>query len=83
MYTSFWITPDFVALQTGIPGLISNGSANENHFAPSAWRRALSRGKRFAKGINIDGYCVAKDNHVDVILENVGSPTYTNHAKHG
>ncbi|KAG0271206.1 hypothetical protein BGZ95_000989 [Linnemannia exigua] len=37
-YTSFWVAPDFVALQTGIPGLISKCFVNENHFTPSAWR---------------------------------------------
>lgn len=44
-YTSFWIMPNFVALQSGIPGRISKGFANENHFTPSAWRRALARGR--------------------------------------
>ncbi|KAK3843712.1 MAG: hypothetical protein J3R72DRAFT_489214 [Linnemannia gamsii] len=43
-YTSLWVVPDFVALQTGIPGLISSGFINENHFGPSAWRRSLARG---------------------------------------
>ncbi|KAF9350117.1 hypothetical protein BGX34_001411 [Mortierella sp. NVP85] len=81
-YTSFWVTPDFVALQTGVPGLISNGFANENHFTPSAWRRALSRRKLFAKGTYVDAYYFARDNHVDIVLENVGSPTCTNHVKH-
>ncbi|KAF9900914.1 hypothetical protein EC991_006746 [Linnemannia zychae] len=81
-YTSFWVAPDFVALQTGIPGLISKGFVNENHFTPSAWRRALSRGKLFAKGTNVDAYYLARDNHVDVIFENIGSPTCTNHGKH-
>ncbi|KAG0001829.1 hypothetical protein BGZ79_004086 [Entomortierella chlamydospora] len=81
-YTSFWVAPDFVALQTGIPGLISKGFVNENHFTPSAWRRALSRGKPFAKGTNVDAYYFARDNHVDVIFENIGSPTCTNHGKH-
>jgi hypothetical protein len=61
--------PDFVALQTGIPGLISKGFANENHFTPSSWRR--------------DAYYVARDNFVDIIFENVGSPACTDHTKHG
>ncbi|KAF9361507.1 hypothetical protein BGX34_007107 [Mortierella sp. NVP85] len=43
-YTSFWIVPDFVALQTGIPGLILTGFANENHFnpAPTAFYREIT-----------------------------------------
>ncbi|KAG0011079.1 hypothetical protein BGZ82_003175, partial [Podila clonocystis] len=82
-YTSFWIVPDFVALQTGIPGLISKGFTNENHFTPSAWRHALSREKTHAKGTNVDAYYVARDNYVDIIFENVGSPTCTDHSKHG
>ncbi|GJJ73451.1 hypothetical protein EMPS_05809 [Entomortierella parvispora] len=81
-YTSFWITPDFVALQTGIPGLISRGFANENHFTPSAWRRAICRGKTSSKGTNVDAYYVARDNYVDIIFENIGSPTCTDHSKH-
>jgi hypothetical protein len=75
--------PDFVALQTGIPGLISKGFANENHFTPSSWRRALSRGITHAKGTNVDAYYVARDNFVDIIFENVGSPACTDHTKHG
>ncbi|KAF9915683.1 hypothetical protein FBU30_001809 [Linnemannia zychae] len=81
-YTSFWIVPDFVALQTGIPGLISIGFANENHFGPSAWRRALSRGKPYVKGTNVDAYYLGRDDFVDIIFENVGSPSCTDHAKH-
>ncbi|KAK3831494.1 MAG: hypothetical protein J3R72DRAFT_478560 [Linnemannia gamsii] len=81
-YTSFWIVPDFVALQTGVPGLISKGFVNENHFTPSAWRRALSRGKTPAKSTNVDAYYVARDNYVDIIFENVGSPACTDHSKH-
>lgn len=81
-YTSFWIVPDFVALQTGIAGLISTGFANENHFKPSAWRRALSRGKPHAKGTNVDAYYLGRDSFVDIIFENVGSPSCTDHAKH-
>ncbi|KAF8925337.1 hypothetical protein BGZ47_003353 [Haplosporangium gracile] len=81
-YTSFGVAPDFVALQTGNPGLISKGFVNENHFTPSAWRRALSRGKLFAKSINVDAYYLARDDHVDVIFENIGSPTCTNYGKH-
>ncbi|KAF9117024.1 hypothetical protein BGX30_005736, partial [Mortierella sp. GBA39] len=81
-YTSFWIAPDFVALQTGVPGLISKGFVNENHFTPSAWRRALSRRKEYAKGTNVDAYYVARDNYVDIIFENVGSPTCINYAKY-
>ncbi|KAG0288074.1 hypothetical protein BGZ97_006913, partial [Linnemannia gamsii] len=81
-YTSFWIVPDFVALQTGIPGLISTGFANENHFGPSAWRRALSRGKPYAKGTSVDAYYLGRDDFVDIIFENVGSPSCTDHAKH-
>ncbi|KAG0289687.1 hypothetical protein BGZ98_003750, partial [Dissophora globulifera] len=42
-YTSFWVSPDFFALQTGVQGLISSGFINENHFGPSAWRRSLAR----------------------------------------
>ncbi|KAF9536308.1 hypothetical protein EC957_011624 [Mortierella hygrophila] len=80
-YTAFWVTPDFVALQTGVSGLISKGFANENHFTPSAWCRAISRGKLFAKGTYVDAYYVARDDHVDIIFENVGSPTCTNHAR--
>ncbi|KAG0221320.1 hypothetical protein BGW41_006855, partial [Actinomortierella wolfii] len=80
-YTSFWVMPDFVALQTGIPGLISKGFANENHFTPSAWRRALSRGTKFAKGTNVDAYFVSRDNCVSIIFENIGSPSCTNHSK--
>ncbi|KAF9350108.1 hypothetical protein BGX34_001412, partial [Mortierella sp. NVP85] len=43
-YTSFWVSPDLVALQTGVKGLISSGFIDENHFKPSAWRRSLARG---------------------------------------
>ncbi|KAF9414266.1 hypothetical protein BGZ76_004901 [Entomortierella beljakovae] len=81
-YTSFWIASDFMALQTGVPGLISKGFINENHFTPSAWRRALSRGKNYSKGTNVDGYYLARDNCVDVIYENIGSPRCTDHTKH-
>ncbi|KAG0334139.1 hypothetical protein BG004_000541 [Podila humilis] len=81
-YTSFWVMPDFVALQTGLPGLISKGFANENHFTPSAWRRALSRRKNHAKGTNVDAYYVARDDYVDIIFENVGSPSCADHVKH-
>jgi hypothetical protein len=69
-------------LQTGIPGLISTGFANENHFGPSAWRRALSRGKPYAKGTSVDAYYLGRDDFVDIIFENVGSPSCTDHAKH-
>ncbi|KAF9162868.1 hypothetical protein DFQ26_003153 [Actinomortierella ambigua] len=74
--------PDFVALQTGIPGLISKGFANENHFTPSASRRALSRGTKFSKGTSVDAYYPARDNCVSIVFENVGSPSCTNHAKY-
>ncbi|KAI8605831.1 hypothetical protein EDD21DRAFT_349661 [Dissophora ornata] len=80
--TSFWIVPDFVALQTGIPGLISKSFANENHFTSSAWRRALRRGTKFAMGTNVDAYYVARDNYVDIIFENVGPPSCANHTKY-
>ena len=81
-YTSFWIAPDFVALQTGVPGLISSGFINENHFGPSAWRRSLARGTQASKGTNVDAYYLARDEYVDIIFENVGPPGCTNHAKH-
>ncbi|KAG0007361.1 hypothetical protein BGZ80_004740 [Entomortierella chlamydospora] len=81
-YTSYWVIPDFTALQTGVPGLISKGSSNENHFVPSSWRRALVRDKTHSKGTNVDAYYVAMDDHVDIIFENVGSPTCTDHVKH-
>ncbi|KAF9896686.1 hypothetical protein BX616_006954, partial [Lobosporangium transversale] len=48
-YTSFWVSPDFFALQTGVQGLISSGFVNENHFGPSAWRRSLARGTQSSK----------------------------------
>lgn len=82
MYMSFWIAPDFVALQTGSPGLISKGFVNKNHFMPSAWHWALSREKTYAKGTNVNAYYVAQDNCVDIIFENIGSPLCTNHPKH-
>ncbi|KAF8979356.1 hypothetical protein BGZ46_005521 [Entomortierella lignicola] len=35
-YTSYWVIPDFTALQTDVPGLIAKGFSNENHFVPSS-----------------------------------------------
>ncbi|KAI1318915.1 hypothetical protein EDD11_005549, partial [Mortierella claussenii] len=81
-YTSFWVSPDLVALQTGVKGLISSGFINENHFTPSAWRRSLARGVLSPKGTNVDGYFLARDEYVDILLENIGSPSCTNHSKH-
>ncbi|KAG0048621.1 hypothetical protein BGZ83_006440 [Gryganskiella cystojenkinii] len=73
-YTSFWIAPDFTALQTGIDDLVSKGFMNENHFWPSALRRRRVRGVESAKGTSVDGYWYAMDGKVDVIFENTGSP---------
>ena len=74
-YTSCWIGPDFTALRTGIDDLISKGYINENHFWPSALRRRLARGVENAKGTMVDGYWYAMDDKVDIILENIGSPS--------
>ncbi|KAF9156810.1 hypothetical protein BGX20_004188, partial [Mortierella sp. AD010] len=81
-YTSFWVSPDFFALQTGVQGLISSGFVNENHFGPSAWRRSLARGTQSSKGTNVDAYFIGRDDYVDVIFENIGPPSCTNHSKH-
>ncbi|KAG0007246.1 hypothetical protein BGZ80_004899, partial [Entomortierella chlamydospora] len=81
-YTSYWIMPDFTALQTGVQGLTSSGYSNGNHFLPSAWRRSLSRKTNSSKGTNVDGYYLARDEYVDIIFENIGSPRCTDHAKH-
>ncbi|KAF8948523.1 hypothetical protein BGZ46_005355, partial [Entomortierella lignicola] len=81
-YTSFWVSPDFFALQTGAQGLINSGFVNENHFVPSAWRRSLARGTESSKGTNVDAYFVGRDDYVDVIFENIGPLTCTNHSKH-
>ncbi|KAF9085672.1 hypothetical protein BGX27_003407, partial [Mortierella sp. AM989] len=48
-YTSYWVVPDFTALQTGVSGLILKGFSNENHFIPLSWRRTLVRDKTHAK----------------------------------
>ncbi|KAK3806846.1 MAG: hypothetical protein J3Q66DRAFT_421676 [Benniella sp.] len=76
------IASDFAALQTGLPALFANGFINENHFTPSAWRRALPRNKLFAKGISVDGYYVGQDGFIDNIFENVGYHQCTNHPKY-
>ncbi|KAF9087529.1 hypothetical protein BGX27_002911, partial [Mortierella sp. AM989] len=81
-YASFWVVPDFVALQTGVNGLISSGFANENHYIPSAWRRSLARDTLSSKGTNVDVYYLASDGYIDVIFENIGPPTCRNHVKH-
>ncbi|KAF9351700.1 hypothetical protein BGX26_010345 [Mortierella sp. AD094] len=81
-YTSFWVAPDFVALQTGVPGLVSSGFINENHYGPSAWRRTLARGCHSAKGTNVDAYYLSRDDYVDIIFENIGPPTCRDHTKH-
>lgn len=81
-YTSFWVSPDFFALQTGVQGLISSGFINENHFGPSAWRRSLARGTQSSKGTNVDAYFLARDEYVDILFENIGPPSCTNHSKH-
>ncbi|KAG0197233.1 hypothetical protein BGX28_009259, partial [Mortierella sp. GBA30] len=80
-YTSYWIAPDFTALQTGIDELISKGFINENHFWPSALRRRLARGVENAKGTSVDGYWYAMDGKVDIIFENMGSPDCKDHKK--
>ncbi|KAF9407513.1 hypothetical protein BGZ76_006102, partial [Entomortierella beljakovae] len=80
-FTSFWISPDFVALQTGVPGLINSGFINENHFKPSAWRRALARGVDSARGTNVDGYYLSRDDFVSIIFENVGPPSTRDSSK--
>ncbi|KAG0279680.1 hypothetical protein BGZ95_000558 [Linnemannia exigua] len=80
-YTSYWIAPDFFALQTGIDELISKGFINENHFWPSALRRRLARGVENAKGTSVDGYWYAMDGKVDVIFENMGSPECRDYRK--
>ncbi|KAF9094031.1 hypothetical protein BGX27_001536, partial [Mortierella sp. AM989] len=80
-YTSYWIAPDFSALQIGIDVLISKGFINENHFWSSALRRRLARGVKNARGTSVDGYWYAMDGKVDVIFENVGSPDCKDHKK--
>ncbi|KAG0015085.1 hypothetical protein BGZ81_011851 [Podila clonocystis] len=80
-YTSLWVTPDIIALYTGIDNLISFVYANENHYTPSAWRRSLIREQANSKGTNVDGCYAGRDGMIDLILENIGSPACSNHAK--
>lgn len=71
---TYWIAPDFTALQTGIDGLISKGFINENHFCPPASRRRFARGVENTRGTSVDGYWYAADGKVDIIFENIGPP---------
>ncbi|KAG9071707.1 hypothetical protein KI688_005921 [Linnemannia hyalina] len=80
-YTSFWIVPDFTALQTGIDDLASKMFINENHFWPSALRRRLIRGVENAEGTSIDGYWYAVNGKVDVVFENMGPLGRKDHKK--
>lgn len=80
-YTSLWITPGIIALYTGIDNLISFVYANGNHYTPSSWRRSLVREQANSKGTNFDGCSTGRDGMIDLILENVGSPACSNHAK--
>jgi hypothetical protein len=41
----------------------------------------LQEGTLSPKGTNVDGYFLAKDQYVDMLL-NVGPPSCTNHSKH-
>ncbi|KAF9087032.1 hypothetical protein BGX27_003015, partial [Mortierella sp. AM989] len=72
----------FFALLTGVQGLISSGFVNENHFGPSAWRRSFARGTQSPKGTDMDAYFVGRGDYVDIIFENIGPPSCTNHSKH-
>ncbi|KAF9916475.1 hypothetical protein FBU30_001327, partial [Linnemannia zychae] len=81
-YTSFWVYPDLIVLQTGVKGLISPSLVKEDHFTRSDWRRSLARGTLSPRGTNADGYFLAKVDYVDILFENIGPPSCTNHLKH-
>ncbi|KAG9068202.1 hypothetical protein KI688_011797 [Linnemannia hyalina] len=80
-YTSLWVNLDLMALYTGVDDLMTLVFANENHFSPSAWRRSLVRDHPNSKGTNVDGFYAGKDGMIDIVVENVGSPSCSNYTK--